>query len=41
MNVGWVLVWQRSPNMLAYLAETGFKFAYSAGGVLVYRPAAH
>ncbi len=41
MNVGWVLVWQRSPNVLAYLAETGFKFAYSAGGVLVYRPAAH
>jgi hypothetical protein len=37
MDVGWVLVWQRAPGVLAYLAETGFRFAYSADGVLVYR----
>jgi hypothetical protein len=40
MNIGWVIVWQRSPDVLAYLAETGFRLAYSADGAWVYRPAA-
>jgi hypothetical protein len=38
MNVGWVIVWHRSPDILRYLARTGFRLDYSAGGVLVYRP---
>jgi hypothetical protein len=41
MDIGWVIVWQRSPNVLAYLANTGFRFAYYADGAWVYRPAAH
>jgi hypothetical protein len=40
MNIGWVIVWQRSPDVLAYLAKTGFHFAYAADGAWVYRPAA-
>jgi hypothetical protein len=40
MNVGWVIVWQPSPDILRYLARTGFRLDYKAGGVLVYRPAA-
>jgi hypothetical protein len=39
MNVGWVLVWQRSKPVLRALRLTGFQFAYQAGGVPVYRPA--
>jgi hypothetical protein len=40
MDIGWVLVWQRSPGTLRYLANTGFRFAYQTDGVMVYRPAA-
>src|SRR5262249_49021706 len=39
MDVGWVILWQRSPHVLAYLAKTGFHFAYAADGALVYRVA--
>ncbi len=39
MDIGWVLVWQRSPDTVRYLARTGFRFDYQADGVLVYRPA--
>ena len=38
MNVGWVIVWHPGPGVLHYLARTGFRLDYSAGGVLVYRP---
>jgi hypothetical protein len=37
MDVGWVIVWQASPEVLRYLANTGFRFAYAADGALVYR----
>ena len=49
MHVGWVLVWPQThlddgipvrfwnPGVLSYLARTGFRFAYQADGVLVYR----
>jgi hypothetical protein len=37
MDVGWVIVWQASPEVLRYLADTGFHFAYAADGALVYR----
>jgi hypothetical protein len=37
MDVGWVIVWQTSPEVLRYLAKTGFRFAYAADGALVYR----
>ena len=40
MDIGWVIVWRRSPYVLAYLARTGFHFAYAADGASVYRPAA-
>ena len=39
MGVGWVLVWTESPGIRDYLARTGFRFAYQADGVSVYRPA--
>ncbi len=41
LDVGWVLVWQQkpSPALTEYLSATGFRFAYSADGVSVYRPA--
>ncbi len=38
MNVGWVLVWQQTRPVLRVLRLTGFRFAYQADGVLVYRP---
>jgi hypothetical protein len=38
MDIGWVIVWQRSPDVLAYLAKTGFRFDYAADGAWVYRP---
>jgi hypothetical protein len=41
MDIGWVIVWQRSPDVLAYLAKTGFRFDYATDGAWVYRPAAH
>jgi hypothetical protein len=37
MDIGWVIVWQRSPDVLAYLAKTGFRFDYVADGAWVYR----
>jgi hypothetical protein len=40
MDVGWIIVWQRSPDVLAYLAKTGFHFDYAADGAWVYRAAA-
>ena len=40
MDIGWVIVWQRSPDVLAYLARTGFRFDYAADGAWVYRAAA-
>ncbi|HEV2451983.1 MAG TPA: hypothetical protein VGS62_08650 [Streptosporangiaceae bacterium] len=40
MNIGWVIVWSRTPVILRYLRETGFVFAYRADGALVYRAAA-
>jgi len=39
MNIGWVLVWRREPALLRVLRLTGFRLAYEANGVLVYRPA--
>lgn len=38
MDIGWVLVWKRSPDVLRYLRGTGFRFGYAADGVQVYRP---
>jgi hypothetical protein len=40
MDIGWVIVWQRSPDVVAYLVNTGFRFDYYADGAWVYRPAA-
>ncbi len=42
LNVGWLLVWlpDPSPALKAYLAGTGFRFAYQADGAMVYRPSA-
>jgi hypothetical protein len=40
MDIGWIIVWQRSPDVLAYLAKTGFRFGYAADGAWVYRSAA-
>ncbi len=39
MNIGWVLVWRRDPHLLRLLRLSGFRQAYQADGVLVYRPA--
>ena len=51
MNVGWVLVWPQqhlrdgkpvrfwNTGVLSYLGRTGFRFAYAADSVLVYRAA--
>jgi hypothetical protein len=41
LDVGWVLVWLQRPGpaLTGYLSATGFRFAYSADGVSVYRPA--
>jgi hypothetical protein len=41
MDVGWVIVWQASPEVLRYLASTGFRLAYAADGALVYRLPSH
>jgi hypothetical protein len=38
MDVGWVLVWTATPEILHYLAQAGFRFGYRADGVSVYRP---
>ena len=39
LHIGWVLVWNQVPAIRSYLARTGFRFDYSADGVLVFRPA--
>ena len=39
MNVGWVLVWRQTKPELRALRLSGFRFAYQADGVRVYRPA--
>jgi hypothetical protein len=41
IDVGWVLVWTANPAVDRYLAQTGFRLAYRADGVSVYRPAGH
>ena len=40
LHVGWLLVWVPHPSQVlsAYLSGTGFRFAYAADGVSVYRP---
>jgi hypothetical protein len=38
-GIGWVVVWQQSPDIHRYLARTGFRRDYTADGVQVYRPA--
>jgi hypothetical protein len=39
LNIGWVLVWRREPDLQRLLQVTGFRRAYQADGVQVYRPA--
>ncbi|HEY9241092.1 MAG TPA: hypothetical protein VIP48_03860, partial [Streptosporangiaceae bacterium] len=47
MGIGWVLVWRwpaglsPAPAVLSYLRATGFRPAYRADGVLVYRAVSH
>jgi hypothetical protein len=38
MHIGWVLVWTHDHHIRHYLRSTGFRFAYQAYGVWVYRP---
>ena len=40
LNVGWLLVWLPNPShaLSQYLSATGFRLAYQADGVSVYRP---
>jgi hypothetical protein len=40
IDIGWVIVWHQTPEILRYLARTGFRLDYRADTVLVYRPAA-
>jgi hypothetical protein len=39
LHIGWALVWDVSghPYAVRYLIATGFRFAYQADGVSVYR----
>lgn len=37
MDVGWAIVWHRTRAITRYLTSTGFRFAYQANGVPVYR----
>jgi hypothetical protein len=39
MHIGWVVVWFSNPAIVQYLHQTGFRFAYRADRVSVYRPA--
>jgi hypothetical protein len=39
INIGWVLLWTHNRHIEHYLRTTGFRFAYRADGVSVYRPA--
>jgi hypothetical protein len=36
-DIGWVVVWQQSPDIRRYLQRTGFRLDYGADGALVYR----
>ncbi len=38
LHIGWVVVWYSNPAIVQYLHQTGFRFAYRADGVSVYRP---
>ena len=38
MHIGWVVVWYSNPAIVQYLHQTGFRFAYRADSVSVYRP---
>jgi hypothetical protein len=40
IDIGWVIVWHRNPDVLRYLARTGFRLDYTADGVQVYRAVA-
>ncbi len=40
INIGWVIVWQQTPDIRSYLARTGFRFVHRADGALIYRPVA-
>ncbi len=37
MHIGWILLWHRERAVLRLLGGTGFRFAYRAGDVSVYR----
>lgn len=39
LHIGWVVVWVHNPVVARYLAVTGFRLDYRAGGASVYRPA--
>jgi hypothetical protein len=39
MHIGWVLLWTKDRQLRHFLLTTGFRFAYRANGVSVYRPA--
>ncbi len=39
LHIGWIVVWYSNPAIVQYLHQTGFRFAYRADGVSVYRPA--
>ena len=39
LHIGWVVAWYSNPAIVQYLHQTGFRFAYQAGSVSVYRPA--
>jgi 4-amino-4-deoxy-L-arabinose transferase-like glycosyltransferase len=38
LDIGWVVVWYSNPAIVQYLHQTGFRFAYRADDVSVYRP---
>ena len=38
LHIGWVLVWYNDRAVVRYLYATGFRLAYRADGVSVYRP---
>ena len=37
-GIGWVVLWQPSPDIQRYLRQTGFRLDYTADGSQVYRP---
>ncbi|HEX6931819.1 MAG TPA: hypothetical protein VF162_06735 [Streptosporangiaceae bacterium] len=39
INIGWVLLWNNDRHVVHFLRTIGFRFAYRANGVSVYRPA--